>query len=229
MQVTLSESDRTRKRSMSGTIVSVLLHTVILAGAVAGTGYSKTRPIVEVVDTLIYTPPKPAPALPVPTHHSGLITGEVSPGLPPIPDTIDPVDPVIELGAISTAPTSVAGEFERPAFGGATVTSPTHVEGDPYDAIAVEKTVVPRPGNPTPRYPPFLASAGVEGIVVARFVVDTMGRVELQSILIVQSTQAQFERAVRNAIPGMRFIPAEVRGARVRQLVEQSFGFELKH
>ena len=73
-----------------------------------------------------------------------------------------------------------------------------------------------------------LASANIEGSVVVRFVVDTLGRVEPQSILIVRSTHAQFERAVRDAIPGMRFIPAEVRGGRVRQLVEQAFGFELK-
>lgn len=210
--------------------MSVLLHTVVLVGVVAGTGQSDPAPVIpELLNKLIYTPPKPIAPSTLTTDHHSLVFGVESTGLPPIPADIDPVDPVIDLGSIPLAPATPEEGFLRTAMSGEAAAPSTHVEGIPYDATAVDRAVVPRSGNPTPRYPQFLASMGMEGSVVARFVVDTLGRVEVQSIVIVNSTQAQFERAVRDAIPGMRFSPAEVRGIRVRQLVEQSFGFELNH
>ena len=94
---------------------------------------------------------------------------------------------------------------------------------------AVEKVVIPRPGNPAPRYPEMLRRAGVEGSVTARFVVDTLGMVEPASVQIVQSSHVLFEHSVREAIRRMRFVPAELQGRRVRQLVEQGYGFTITH
>jgi TonB family protein len=98
----------------------------------------------------------------------------------------------------------------------------------PFDANTVETPVEPHRQNQTPRYPALLAAAGIEGVVVVRYVVDTLGLVESSSITVISSTHPQFERAVRNVLPHLRFDPAEFRGRKVRQLVEQAFGFELK-
>lgn len=229
MRVTLSESYRSRTRTGSGALVSVLIHAAVMAVAVTGTGYSNTtRQIEPALDTLIYTLPEPGPVPPVIRRGSGLrYSGDV-PGLPPMADIVGPTIPAFDLGSMSSVASPSSSDFATTSASGRWAVAGPEREGVPFDATTVEKAVVPRAGSPVPRYPAFLATAGVEGSVVVRFVVDTLGRVEENSVVIIRSTHREFERAVRDAIPGMRFVPAEVRGGRVRQLVEQAFGFELK-
>jgi hypothetical protein len=50
--------------------------------------------------------------------------------------------------------------------------------GQPYFDLQVEKQAAPMPGNPSPHYPDMLRSANVEGEVLAKFIVDSTGRVE---------------------------------------------------
>jgi len=94
-------------------------------------------------------------------------------------------------------------------------------------AEQVEKQVAVIAGNAPPRYPEALRQAGVEGRVIAEFVVNELGRTEEASIRFVQSDNHLFEDAVRLALRRMRFIPAEVGGRKVRQLVEMPFVFTL--
>lgn len=87
---------------------------------------------------------------------------------------------------------------------------------------------VQRLGGPTPVYPTTLRAAGVEGMVQVRMVVDTLGRVEPGSVLVVYSTNIAFEAAALDAVRAARFSPARVAGAAVRQLVQQSIRFSLE-
>lgn len=59
-----------------------------------------------------------------------------------------------------------------------------------------------------------------------RFVVGTNGRVESGSFEVISSPNQGFTDAVRTALLGTRFRPAEAGGRSVRQLVEQSFSFK---
>lgn len=97
--------------------------------------------------------------------------------------------------------------------------------GEPYLEIHVEKPVAPRPGGCHPVFPDKQRRQGMEGQVVARFIVDTVGRVEKKSLVIVSSTHPVFARAVRKSLDCMRFVPAERAGVKVRQIVEQPFDF----
>jgi TonB family protein len=74
-------------------------------------------------------------------------------------------------------------------------------------------------------YPPSLRAAGTSGLVIAEFVVDTLGRVEAGNFGIVSSTNPFFSAAVRESAPDARFRPAWLNGRRVRQLVRQPFEF----
>lgn len=76
-----------------------------------------------------------------------------------------------------------------------------------------------------PVYPDSLKAAGVEGEVLAQFVVDSLGRVEPSSIKILRSTHELFSRAVIEALPKMDYTPAMVGSRRVRQLVQEPFAF----
>lgn len=80
---------------------------------------------------------------------------------------------------------------------------------------------------PQPVYPPALKSAGVEGVVQAIYVVDTLGRVEPGSITIVTTDHPFMAESVRTALRGARFQPGRVRGTAVRSLVRQTVRFSL--
>jgi protein TonB len=79
-----------------------------------------------------------------------------------------------------------------------------------------------------PRYPESLRNAGIDGRVLVQFNVDTLGAVDPASIRILSSTHDLFTRAVRDALGGFRFRPAEVDGHRVVALAEMPFEFSIR-
>jgi TonB family protein len=79
----------------------------------------------------------------------------------------------------------------------------------------------------TPRYPEVLRQSGVDGRVLIRFTVDTLGRIDQSSVQIVSETHALFSRAVREALSGFRFRPAESNGHKVPALAEMPFEFSI--
>lgn len=62
--------------------------------------------------------------------------------------------------------------------------------------------------------------------VIAEFVVDTAGHVEAGTINVVASPGPEFSEAVRAALPGAGFSPAQRQGRPVRQLVQLSVRFD---
>jgi len=101
------------------------------------------------------------------------------------------------------------------------------VGGPAYFAYQVDKPAKPVPANAQPEYPELLRGGNAGGEVVAAFIVDTLGVPEVASLKILKSTGPMFSAAVRDALPRMRFIPAEKGGAKVRQLVQQPFVFSI--
>ncbi|MDP1892467.1 MAG: energy transducer TonB [Gemmatimonadaceae bacterium] len=97
-----------------------------------------------------------------------------------------------------------------------------------YFEFQVDKPVRHAPGSAAPRYPPELKAAGVEGEVLAQFVVDTFGLALVQTFRVLKSTHGEFTASVKTALPGMKFVPAELRGRKVRQLVQQPFVFAIQ-
>ncbi len=69
----------------------------------------------------------------------------------------------------------------------------------------VDKPAAPDRGNIAPVYPDSLKRAKVNGEVVAKFIVDTTGRVKTESIEILSSTSQLFTLAVREALQRMKF------------------------
>ena len=79
-----------------------------------------------------------------------------------------------------------------------------------------------------PRYPATMRAAGIAGSARFRFVVDTLGRVELATVERIESTHEAFAVAVRESLPRMRFRAACFGGRSVRQLVEFPIAFNIK-
>jgi protein TonB len=98
----------------------------------------------------------------------------------------------------------------------------------PYMEFQVEKPVVKIGGDP-PEYPPALKDAGVEGRVLAQFVVNESGRYDPGSLKILDSSNSAFTAAVKDALPRMKFSAAQIGGKKVSQLVQMPFQFHITH
>jgi protein TonB len=225
MLETLLESKSTRGRSASGAIVSVTAHTALIAGALYATAQAHLQPIktTETVQAVYFPPAAPrVPALPTtaqrPPASRPLVFVEprVSINIPPI-DMTSLVSRPGDFGPAATVGTDTNGSQEGAA-------SPANA---PFRSDQVEKQVAVVPGSAPPRYPDVLRNSGVEGQVTAVFVVDEHGRAEEASFRFPRSDNPLFEDAVRAALRRMRFVPAEVDGRKVRQLVQMPFVFTL--
>jgi protein TonB len=97
----------------------------------------------------------------------------------------------------------------------------------PYMEFQVEKAVE-KIGGDAPDYPSSLRESGVEGQVLAQFVVNENGRYESGTIKILSSSNPAFSAAVKDALPRMRFSAAQIGGKKVQQLVQMPFQFHLQ-
>jgi TonB family protein len=222
----LVESRAVRARSGSWAVVSIVLHSALIGLALYFTTRTIERAVPsERVEQIIYTAPAPAPA--------------------PVTATSVAASVPIAISRLSFAvPTQIVPQVEFPASdifsrvltelnsstSGSTIGAPIGTAapaGGIYTAATVDRIVVPLPGNSSPAYPTRLSNAGVEGEVLARFVVDSTGGVEAASIEIMQASHALFGDAVKQWLRTNRYSPAQVGGRPVRQLVQQRIGFTL--
>lgn len=232
MYVKLPESARNRKRSFGGTLLSTLVHAVVVGGTVVATGAEVQRQREpETPSRVVYVAPPPdrVTAARPPESSTPRIPTNLEPVVPAVPRTIDlSVVPPSLPATTSTIGTISEALFRRVPRDSTPVGPAMPPSDQPLTETMVERVVQPLGGNPVPRYPSLLANTGIEGVVYAQFVVDTMGRVEPASIRFPKSDHVLFERAVRDVLVRSRYRPAEVGEHRVRQLVEQAFSFALK-
>jgi TonB family protein len=91
--------------------------------------------------------------------------------------------------------------------------------------VDVPAALLPR--SPLPQYPAALRMLRLDGHARLRFVVDARGRVELETVEVVETSHPAFAAAVRAALPRMLFSPARIGPRGVRQLVEFPIAFRL--
>jgi protein TonB len=72
-----------------------------------------------------------------------------------------------------------------------------------------------------------LREAGIEGEVVAQFIINDDGRPDMSSFAVAKSSDTLFTNAVRSSLPNMQFYPAQVGGRPVKQFVQMAFQFNL--
>lgn len=96
-----------------------------------------------------------------------------------------------------------------------------------YTEDLVDRSIVPREGNPKPRYPSALADRGIGGEFMVRFVVDSTGRVPADKIEFPSAMHQLFAAAVRTALLKSRYTPAVVAGRFVSEQVRQEFRFTM--
>ena len=225
MLTRLLESKANHNRSVSGAVASVVAHSGLIGLAIYATAQAglTAQPSAHVVGPVYLLPRAPARLQPA----RGSFANALSRRLVFVNPTVNIALPSVDIPLATIG----AGDFKRdpvagPALfgGGSTVPNGTYAT---FRADQVEKQVSLIPGSPSPAYPDELRIVGKEGRVVAQFVVDEEGRVEEKTVKFVRSDNVLFDEAVRSALPGMRFAPAEIAGRKVRQLVEMPFVFAL--
>ncbi|MEO5816191.1 MAG: M56 family metallopeptidase [Gemmatimonadaceae bacterium] len=105
--------------------------------------------------------------------------------------------------------------------------SPDGDAAKPFKEFTLDKYAQQIPGSARVLYPDELRAAKVEGQVIAQFVVEPDGQLMAGSFKVLKSDNTLFTQAVQKVLPDLRYTPAEVKGVKVRQLVQESFTFAL--
>lgn len=241
----LLESKPRRRRGRGGVLASVILHVAVGSAAVAATRHVLVAAVDKPVqEQVVYVAPPPPPPPPPPARADpppraprtrANAPAPPAPRLPAPPTAIPDRLPAVNLALpplpdVPPPSVSRAEDFTR----GLQTAEPSGAarggglgSGDALSESQVDEAVVPSRGNPAPRYPDALQASGVSGTVLVQFIVDSTGRVERESVKVLESTGEAFARSVRDVMPRLRFRPARAGGHAVRQLVQQPFQFRL--
>jgi TonB family protein len=219
-----------RQRSTAGLVGSIALHTAIAAGVVYAT--MRVAPVAAAVVTqrVTYVPqtePEPQPPAPAPSVPTTPVVSDWTGPVINVPTIAPTTLPPITTGSLPVpsdfAPGTRFIPGGTPSTGG--ITAPP--AGTAYVADQVDVVVAIAKGSPMPSYPSALRSTGIDGSARFRFVVDSTGRVEVNTVEQVLASHEAFGFAVRATLSRMRFTPAQVNGKTVRQLVELPFVFRV--
>lgn len=233
----LIESQAKKQKRAGGSFMSLVVHTGVVAALIVLTKGANDVIKEEKVEKVEFVevkkdepkppepekapPPPDAVAAPPPPKGFQVLSAPIE--IPNVIPEIDLSKKVTDEADFSGK--GVAGGIAKGVEGGK---GPVIQNADqPYFDFQVEKPVVMAPGSQGPAYPDMLRTAGIEGTVLAQFVVDTTGRAEMNTFKALKSDNDLFTNAVKNALQRMRFLPAEVGGRKVKQLVQQPFQFSL--
>jgi protein TonB len=215
MFTTLIESTPHRKPNGGARLVSALFHSALIAGAIYATASGAASRVVATAGTqaqkVLWLKPSAQPqSAPAPKP-------KAKPRPVVAPTKVPTAAPRIDPNAQPT-PEPDAGSATNLAGGGTP---------GAFNSFEVDVEVVAIAGTVRPRYPDMLRTTGVEGQVIAQFVVNEQGRADRNTFRVLSSTHPLFTDAVSRALPQMRFKPAMIRGKPVSQLVQQLFVFKL--
>lgn len=254
----LLESKPEKRQRLAGTtIFSIVLHFGLVFLAVFATARAGVKKVTKDREDKVNfvavkkeppppvvkkePPPKEAPKPKAPKAEAPRLPREVAVAPPKGFQIVPPVVsiptalPSIDLSKMVTNESDfsgkgVAGGTAKGVEGGTGKAGDTGKEAGgnaPYMDFQVEKQVV-LVGGAKPEYPANLKDAGVQGQVIAQFVVGENGRYESGTLTILNSSNPAFTDAVKRALPGMRFSAAQIGGRKVKQLVQMPFAFNIK-
>jgi protein TonB len=225
----LLESKAKKDKMAGGTVFSIVLHTVLIGGAVYATAAAGVKDEKAKAEKIQFVemkkeppkviekepPPKEVVVKPPPPKGFQVLRAPVK---------IDIKIPEIDLSKAITNEADFSGKGVKGGTGTGVVGGIANAN-QTYFEFQVEKPAEMASGSPTPKYPSVLESSGIAGEVQAQFVVKSDGKADLDTFKVLKSTNELFTQAVKNNLPRMRFNPAMIGGKPVNQLVQQSFQF----
>lgn len=215
-RTTLESSRRVALREPFSAGLSVLLHVLLIFGAVTWSSMPDTPDEHDSPESAQFLYPllRPRPR-PIEEKLTYVGLGGAAPeqvSAAPVPAEAPVVQKVEDAPLQTPAPLVQAVE------------EPPHA----FSEIEVDSAAVRDPNSVGPVYPPKLLDKHVEGGTVVRFIVDSAGHVDPATIIVIESTHAEFTAAVRDVLPRMKYQPARMGRRPVAQYVEQKFGFRIQ-
>lgn len=222
----LPESTRTRQRSVWQTGTSIGVHVLIMTGAVWATRADLVKPEARTVVPVIMVPidertvdtdrsqpdnaepvieARPAPVIPVVTN--------VPLQVPPVTADEPPFDPA-DYDGHGRPGEVITGVTFPPDSAGTRSIVITSAEADEAPSLL--------------RAGPKVVPPGMEGVaarVKLQFIIGVNGKVEPQSLKVLESSSAIFDPPARQMIMQCIYRPARRRGELVRVLVQQDVAF----
>ena len=224
----LLESKAKKQRTVGQTILSLVLHGLLIFAAVKATqGVAETVKNRPVDTTMVFLKPPP-PAPPPPPPPEMVITNPPPKGFQTVvaPTDIPKDIPPIDLNEKPFDPKDFTGKGVEGGIATGIVGGTGPVTGEVFLEAQLDDPVQPI-SIPTPRYPPVLQSAGIAGAVDLQYVVDTTGHAEPNSFKVLKTTHPAFVEPAQEAIRKGVFKPAKFKGQPVRQLVQQRISFKV--
>jgi protein TonB len=228
----LIESKPKKEKLAGGTLFSIILHTILIGGAVYATARAGIKDEKSKAEKIQFVemkkeapvekpkePPPPKEVIVKPPPPKGFQVLRA-------PVKIDIKIPEIDLSKATTNENDFSGKGVAGGVANGVVGGKGPVtDNQTYFEFQVEKPAEMLSDSPKPKYPSVLESSGIAGEVQAQFVVSSSGKADMDSFKVLKSTNELFTQAVKNVLPRMRFSPAMIGGKPVNQLVQQSFQF----
>ncbi|MGI9040022.1 MAG: TonB family protein [Gemmatimonadales bacterium] len=230
----LIESKPKAKKSVGQTLMSLVIHGLVIFGAVkVTTGAAETIKDIVADTTMVFLKPPPPPPPPPPDQPPPDVVVAQNPPPKGFQTIVAPTDipkdiPPIDLSEKPFDPKDFTGRGVEGGIASGIVggTGPVVVTGEVFLEAQLDDPVRPI-SIPTPRYPPVLQSAGIAGRVELQYVVDTTGHAEPRSFKVLKTTHPAFVEPAKEAIAKGVFKPAKFKGQAVRQLVQQAISFKV--
>lgn len=232
----LIESKAKKQRSVGSWLTSALINGSLMAFGIYATANAATqaeKPQEEKIDFVEMKkeePPPPKDEPPPPPPPDVVAAPPVAKGFQVLQAPVDIPDVIPDID-LSKKVTDEADFSGKGVQGGTSKGDPNvktaPIQTDqPYFDFQVEKPAAP--SQPlSARFPEMLRSANLSGEVIAQFVVDTTGRADMSTWKVLKEDHPLFVQAAKQSVQSARFLPAEVGGRKVKQLVQVPFNFSL--
>jgi protein TonB len=227
----LVESKQKGRRTFGQSILSLLVHGLIIFGAIKATqGVAETIKNRPVDTTMVFLKPPPPPP-PPPNQPPPDVVVAANPPPKGFQTVVAPTDipkdiPPIDLSEKPFDPKDFTGKGVEGGVAAGVAGGTGPVSGEVFLEAQLDDPVQPI-SIPTPRYPPVLQSAGIAGAVDLQYIVDTTGHAEPNSFKVMKTTHPAFVEPAQEAIRKGVFKPAKFKGQPVRQLVQQRISFKV--
>jgi TonB family protein len=222
--VLIESKKPSQKGRWAGTsLASIVFHTLVIGGAVYATLSAGQTDDSNKIDTaLVYINPEQQkqPDQPPPPQLDVQFKGFQTVVAPTdIPTNIPPVNLQEHFD-----PKDFTGVGVEGGVGNGIVPS-----SDAVLSVDVVQEKPERLAGPQPVYPPLLQQAGIEGTVTVQAIIDTMGRIEPNSLKIMQTANPGFNESAKQTVLKSLFRPARVYGKAVRVLIQIPITYSIKH
>jgi hypothetical protein len=226
---TLIESKPKKQKTAGQTVFSLIIHGLLIVGAVKVTSGAAERVEEMLADTTMIfleapkeTPPPPedvvVSANPPPKGFQTIVAPQAIPTeIPPVNLNERALDPRDFTGK------GVEGGIAAGVVGG---TGPVEIGQTFLEAQVDDPPLLIQPGPQI--FPPAMKTAGIPGKVTMQYIVDVTGHVEPNSFKVLATTHQAFVEPTKQMLLKSLFKPGKVKGTPVRVLVQQVINFTIQ-